>query len=63
MVESCNVKTCSRCGIEKPITEFYRGKNGKFYTCKECVKNADKRRRESKKHKHFWVEAEWILQQ
>lgn len=31
-------RTCKKCGIEKPINEFY--KNGKFYrpSCKECDK-------------------------
>ena len=62
-METCDTKVCNKCGVEKHITEFYRGKNGKVYTCKECARRSDKKRRDDKKHKHFWVEAEWILQQ
>lgn len=36
-----DVKTCSQCGHEKPISEFHKDKTKKFgvaSTCKECVK-------------------------
>ena len=34
-------KTCSTCGEEKPLTEFYKMKRGKYGVqskCKQCVK-------------------------
>ncbi|MEI7943142.1 MAG: hypothetical protein WCH76_08310, partial [Candidatus Riflemargulisbacteria bacterium] len=30
------VKTCSKCGIEKPLTEFYKQKAGKFGVTSKC---------------------------
>ena len=33
-------KTCTKCGIEKEITEFSKdklGKNGLHWVCKKCV--------------------------
>jgi len=37
------LKICNKCGIEKPLTEYYKDKHHKFgvrYYCKEC-NNAD----------------------
>ena len=36
-----NTKICNKCGIEKPLSEFYNrtaSKDGKDYYCKECLK-------------------------
>ena len=36
-----NLKKCSKCKIEKPLTDFYKRnnvRNGLDYYCKECVK-------------------------
>lgn len=44
-------KVCSKCGMEKPLTEFGRdkkGKQGRRADCKECY---DKMRAEKKKEK------------
>lgn len=44
-------KTCSKCGISKPLDEFYNqkdGKDGKTPECKRCVK----KRSEEYKRKH-----------
>ena len=35
------MKTCSKCGIEKPLDEFYKdkgSKDGKYCWCKPCAK-------------------------
>ena len=47
-------KTCSKCGIEKPLDEFYkrgdrRGKTGLTSSCKTCVRAATKTYRDSHK--------------
>jgi len=37
-----NLKKCSKCKIEKPLTDFFnssRYKDGKYCSCKECQKN------------------------
>lgn len=42
------MKTCTKCGIEKPLAEFYadkKGKDGLSYYCKDCVKLNSKKRR------------------
>ena len=54
-METCDTKVCNRCGVEKPITEFYRGKNGKVYTCKECARRYDKKRRDDKKPRGYKI--------
>jgi RNase P protein component len=44
-------KTCKKCGIEKPIGEFYRNKSmadGLFSDCKSCSINAVLKNRASK---------------
>lgn len=38
--ETAETKTCSACGLEKPVSEFYRKKknpDGLEYACKPCV--------------------------
>jgi hypothetical protein len=40
------MKTCTRCGIEKPIEEFYKSKNykdGYSYECKSCNSERSKK--------------------
>jgi transposase-like protein len=40
------MKTCTRCGIEKPIEEFYKNKNykdGNSYECKSCNSERSKK--------------------
>lgn len=42
-------KVCSKCGKEKPVSEFYRrtaSKDGLNASCKECTKKAAAERRE-----------------
>jgi hypothetical protein len=51
-----STKICSKCGEEKPVTEFYRqagGKDGLRAACKRCfiVANSDYRARKSDKMK------------
>lgn len=31
------MKTCTKCGIEKPLTEFYKQRNDLHASCKACV--------------------------
>ena len=59
-------KICKKCGIEKPINEFWKYKsNNKEYfynSCKECMKNQRKEYRKnnkdkiSNKQKQFYIE-------
>lgn len=48
-------KRCTKCGIEKPVSGFYKSKKRKdgsqlyFSACIECVKRADKQRYERSK--------------
>lgn len=45
------LKTCKKCGLEKPVDDFYSGaqtKDGRSSSCKDCVKAAAKARREAK---------------
>lgn len=35
-------RTCSMCGITKPIIEFYKNKNGRQSRCKECYKKVNR---------------------
>lgn len=42
MEEQVKVKKCPRCGEEKPLGEFHKNSaaaDGRFYYCKECVRN------------------------
>jgi hypothetical protein len=43
-------KTCTKCGIDKELSQFSSDKNkkdGKYPSCKECKSGADKKYRES----------------
>ena len=43
---------CNRCGIDKPLEEYYadkKRKSGKMTICKECTKTAVKKRSAEKK--------------
>jgi len=51
-----NIKKCSKCGVEKSISEFYKDKRGKYGVrsqCKECLlqqqKEYDKEHKEERK--------------
>jgi hypothetical protein len=46
-----NTKICSKCNIEKNISEYYNKKNGKTSQCKECSKKENKIYRENNKEK------------
>jgi hypothetical protein len=40
-----NIKTCNKCCVEKPTTEFHRAsrnRDGYYHTCKVCKKEIDK---------------------
>lgn len=42
MEEQVKVKRCSRCGKEKPLSEFHKNKtmaDGLHYYCKDCVRD------------------------
>jgi hypothetical protein len=48
------MKTCTKCNIEKPLSEFRKAKNGKYGVradCKLCVKAYKKTYREANKDK------------
>jgi 5-methylcytosine-specific restriction endonuclease McrA len=57
-------KVCSKCGVEKPVTDFYKKKSGKFGVegcCKECTKAAVKAYRltpEGKANKKAWDQSD-----
>jgi len=45
-------KVCTKCGLEKPVTEFSRSravKSGRASSCKVCYRAADKRMRSSRR--------------
>ena len=47
-----NYKTCSKCGVEKPVTEFGDASptsDGYNSWCKQCVRDSSKRYRETPK--------------
>lgn len=55
-------KTCSRCKVNKPVTEFYRrgDKRGEYQaSCRDCVADSAARRKESDPlmdhRRHVWV--------
>ena len=46
------VKRCTKCGIEKPLSEFPKNKNrpdGRNYWCKECARNHRNQHAEERK--------------
>lgn len=57
-------KTCTKCGVNKPVSEFYkfcRSKDGLAYECKECsksrAKNYAKEHRDERTKKHLeWAD-------
>lgn len=54
-------KRCIKCGIEKPIIEFYRHsemKDGYVNKCKECTKKETRLRYNEKSHDETWVESQ-----
>lgn len=56
------MKRCSKCGTEKPLSEYYahpRGKNGRYAGCKDCTRavndlwrilNPERKRAASRRH-------------
>ena len=54
-------KTCTKCRIEKDVSEFHKQKNGKYGVrgdCKDCVKKYYKENKEkiSKQKKEYYEE-------
>lgn len=46
------MKTCTKCGVEKPLDSFYRhphAKHGRNPTCKDCHREYCRKRYESKR--------------
>ena len=45
------MKTCKKCGMDKPVCDFYARKSGKVHhACKECAKSATKARYHGSQH-------------
>lgn len=43
---SDGLKSCSKCGVEQPVSEFYRNNRPSgFSQCKSCVRSYDAKRR------------------
>ena len=54
-------KICFRCGIEKPITDYYKHnqmKDGHLNKCKACTKKDSIKRHHEKSKDNEWVESE-----
>lgn len=48
------MKTCNRCGVEKPFSEFHKGglaPDGYIYTCKPCIGVVKRQRRQELKNR------------
>ena len=57
------MKTCNRCEIDKPLSEFYNdktGKDGVLSICKVCVANKSKETYKSNKKKIIKISNEWL---
>lgn len=56
------VKTCSKCKEEKPLTEFYKKKDapdGLQYRCKECSKAGASEWNKANKDRHYQSQRRW----
>ena len=59
-------KTCTKCGIEKDISEFYKQKSGKHgyrAECKECIKQYTKDNREkiALRNKNYYINNKEVI--
>src|SRR3989344_9381789 len=54
------MKTCSKCKIEKPVTEFHKDtsrKSGLQPQCKICKRELEKSRKNAKEYRRQWYQA------
>ena len=47
----CETKICSKCGVKKPLSDFYMNKNKPFSSCKSCVLEWQRRYNKTETHK------------
>lgn len=55
----CDYKTCTKCGESKLLEEYYRDKktrDGRTYTCKECVKEYRQRSDVKERRRNYLIE-------